>query len=144
LANHEVKEEFSESGQKHKEVRPLREVSIARVILQAWWEMANNYCFLLHSNHVAITFIVCSLLHLSCSSPVTASLVTMVTLTQLFLSRTIENVMQYSICQKESYGFERQDWKNFNSGGFKLLKEGHVKKAYLQIMLMSKQVAYLK
>ena len=43
---------------------------------------------------------------------------------------TIENVMQYFIYKKEDDGLERQDWKNFNVGGYKLFKEGHVQKMY--------------
>ena len=43
---------------------------------------------------------------------------------------TIENVMQYFIYRKENDGLERQDWKNFNVGGYKLFKEGHVQKIY--------------
>lgn len=39
---------------------------------------------------------------------------------------TIENVLQYFIYRKEYDGLERQDWKNFKSGGYKLFKEGHV------------------
>jgi len=35
LTNHEVQKEFSEKGQKPKEVRPLCKVSIVKVILQA-------------------------------------------------------------------------------------------------------------
>jgi len=39
-------------------------------------------------SYVPITFVICSLSHLSHSSPVTTSLVVMVTCTQLFLSQT--------------------------------------------------------
>lgn len=43
---------------------------------------------------------------------------------------TIENVMQYFVYRKENDALERQDWKNFNVGGYKLFKEGHVQKIY--------------
>jgi len=42
---------------------------------------------------------------------------------------TIEYVLQYFIYRKECDGLERQDWKNFKSGGYKLFKEEHVQKA---------------
>ena len=45
----------------------------------------------------------------------------------------IENVMQYFIYRKENNGLERQDWKNFNVGGYKLFKEGHVQKIYVTV-----------
>ena len=44
---------------------------------------------------------------------------------------TTENVLQYFIYRKENDGLERQDWKNFNFGGFKLFKEGHIQKIYV-------------
>ena len=46
---------------------------------------------------------------------------------------TIENVLQYFIYRKERDGLERQDWKNFKSGGYNLYKEGHVQKVYASI-----------
>ena len=49
---------------------------------------------------------------------------------QLMPEFTIENVMQYFIHRKENDGLERQDWKNFDVGGYKLFKEGHVQKIY--------------
>jgi len=45
---------------------------------------------------------------------------------QLLSEFTIENVMQNFTYQKKSDGLERQDWKSFNSGDFKLFKEKHV------------------
>ena len=50
---------------------------------------------------------------------------------------TIENVLQYFIYRKENDGLERQDWKNFNSGGFKLFKEGHIQKVYVSDSTMN-------
>ena len=41
---------------------------------------------------------------------------------------TTENVLQYFIYRKKNDGLERQDWKNFNSSGFKLFKDGHIQK----------------
>lgn len=49
---------------------------------------------------------------------------------QLMPEFTIENVMQYFVYRKENDGLERQDWKNFNVGGYKLFKEGHIQKIY--------------
>jgi len=52
---------------------------------------------------------------------------------------TIENVLQYFIYRKECDGLERQDWKNFKSGGYKLFKEGMLKRyvlAMLQALFM--------
>ena len=46
---------------------------------------------------------------------------------------TIEKVMDYFLYQKESDGLARQDWKSFNSKGFKLFREGHVQKIYASI-----------
>ena len=46
---------------------------------------------------------------------------------------TIENVLQYFIYRKECDGLERQDWKNFKSGGYKLFKEGHIQKVYASV-----------
>ena len=47
---------------------------------------------------------------------------------------TIEYVvLQYFIYRKENGGLERQDWNNFNSGGFKLFKEGIFKK-YMSVI----------
>ena len=39
---------------------------------------------------------------------------------------TINEVMDYFIYRNDSDGLERQDWKNLNSAGFKLFKEGHI------------------
>lgn len=39
---------------------------------------------------------------------------------------TISEVMDYFIYRNDSDGLERQDWKNLNSGGYKLCKEGHI------------------
>ena len=44
----------------------------------------------------------------------------------LIPSFTINEVMDYFIYRNDSDGLERQDWKNLNSGGYKLFKEGHV------------------
>ena len=44
---------------------------------------------------------------------------------------TTENVLQYFIYRKKNDGLERQDWKNFNSGRFKLFKDGHIQKVYV-------------
>lgn len=54
---------------------------------------------------------------------------------------TIENVMQYFIYRKENDGLERQDWKNFNVGGYKLFKEG---KIYVQMRSTLKQPVHQK
>ena len=54
---------------------------------------------------------------------------------------TIKNVLQYFIYRKECDGLERQDWKNFKSGGYNLYKEGHVQKVYASI---STNVVYVK
>ena len=43
---------------------------------------------------------------------------------------TIEHIMQYLINRKEEDNLQAEDWKNFKSGGFKLFKEGHVRKLY--------------
>ena len=39
---------------------------------------------------------------------------------------TINEVMDYFIYRNDSDELERQDWKNLNSGGYKLFKEGHI------------------
>ena len=44
---------------------------------------------------------------------------------------TIEHVMQYLINRKKEDNLRAEDWKNFKSGGFKLFKEGHVRKLYI-------------
>ena len=46
---------------------------------------------------------------------------------------TLEKVMDYFLYQKESDSLARQDWKSFNSKGFKLFREGHVQKIYANI-----------
>jgi len=49
---------------------------------------------------------------------------------QLLPDLNIENVLQYFIYQNEADGLQKQDWKSFGSGGYKLFKEGHVQKIY--------------
>ena len=39
---------------------------------------------------------------------------------------TINEVMDYFIYRNDNDGLERQDWKNLNSSGYKLFKEGHI------------------
>lgn len=38
----------------------------------------------------------------------------------------INQIIEYFVYRNDSDGLERQDWKNVNSGGYKLFKEGHV------------------
>lgn len=45
---------------------------------------------------------------------------------ELIPNFTINEVIEYFIYRNDSDGLERQDWKNLNSGGYKLFKEGHV------------------
>ena len=38
----------------------------------------------------------------------------------------IKNIIDYFIFRNNSDGLEQQDWKNINSGSYKLFKEGHI------------------
>jgi len=90
LANCEAQEE-SRKGKNPKSETVMQSMyneSYSASLRYFSWLMANGYSILLHSNHVSITFIIWFPLHLNCFSPITATLVTMVTRTQLFLSQT--------------------------------------------------------
>ena len=39
---------------------------------------------------------------------------------------SFDEILQYFVYLNDIDGLEKQDWKNLNSGGFKLFKEGHV------------------
>ena len=39
---------------------------------------------------------------------------------------TVNEVIDYFIYRNDCDGLEQQDWKNLNSGDYKLFKEGHV------------------
>jgi len=88
---------FSEQRAKPKEARPLREISIAKVILQVQDIFRDKSPTIIPSFFTATTYLFITFIilpgsfafgDLSCSSPVTAFLVAIVTHTQLFLSQT--------------------------------------------------------
>jgi len=89
---------FSEQKAKPKGARPLCKLSVAKVILQAQDIFRGKLPMIIPSFFTATTYLSITFVRrylssfafsdLSCSSPVTASIVAIATHTQLFLSQT--------------------------------------------------------